>query len=690
MNISLDWLTDYIDITLSPAELSHRLTMTGLEIEGMETTAEGDVRLEVNVTPNRPDCLSIFGIAREVAAITGAQARRPAVALAETGPAIDTVASVEIKDSLSCPRYAARVIKGVKVGESPEWLKNRLLAIGQRPVNNVVDATNYLLFEMGHPTHAFDYDRLAGHKIIVRRGGPGERITALDGREHELKDDTLLICDGANTPVALAGVIGGQDSAVSEGTVNVLLESAYFDPAIVRKASKCLGIKTESSYRFERGVDVDNLIYALDRGAQLIAEVAGGAVATGRIDIYPSPLAEVEMGLRPERVNRMLGLDLTADRIAEILRSLSFTVTRANSGPNLFVTPPTFRRDVEAEIDLIEEIARIHGYEQIPVTLHEGAPSRTLTGHGRDIEGTLRTLLTGQGLSEVVNFSFMDPAHLDRFMLPQGHRLRGTVAIRNPLTEEQGVMRTFLIPSLAENLRWNQNRGNRNVRIFELGRAFIATGGDLPDERLHLACLLYGNPHEPHWLRKPVPATFFDIKGVAEELLERLNVTDYAWGKAEHIPYLHPGMAAGLSIRGIEAGYAGALHPDVADAMEVQGPAFVFSIDVAPLVEGITSRRYQSLPRFPAIERDLALLVPDSTTADEALAILRASGGALVEEVSLFDVYRGAPVPEGKKSMAFSLKYRSREKTLSDEEIKGVHAGILARASQALGAELRS
>lgn len=688
MIISLNWLKDYIDITLTPEELAHRLTMAGLEIEGREDTPEGDILLEVNVTPNRPDCLSVFGIAREVAAITGAVLRKPPVTLTEEGDAVSSLAQVEIRDSLSCPRYAARVVTGVTVGESPEWLKKRLHAVGQRPVNNVVDITNYLLFEMGHPTHAFDYDLLATHSVVIRRGSRGERIVTLDAREHEVHEDTLLVCDGENTPVALAGVMGGLDSAVTEKTTSILIESAYFDPAIVRRTAKLLGLKTDSSYRFERGVDVEGLVYSLDRVAQLVAEVAGGTVARGRLDIYPSPLAEIEINLRPERVTQTIGADISPERIDGILRSLSFSVKPVNSGPDLLVIPPSFRKDVEVEIDLIEEIARIHGYEHIPVTLHEGRPSSTQATHAHDIVKDLRALLTAQGLSEAVNFSFMNSAHLDRFHIPEQDRLRKTVLIRNPLTAEQGAMRTFLLPSLVENLRWNQNRGNRDVRIFEVSRAFTATDEALPEERLHLACLLAGRRHDQHWLSKPAEMTFFDIKGVVEEILDRLNIAGVSW-QAGAIPFLHPGMTASLVIDGEDAGYVGALHPDVVEAMEVQGPVFAAEVDVARIIAGIMRRGYRSLPRFPAVERDMALLVDAGVMADEVLAIIRETGGELMEEASLFDLYQGAPVPEGKKSMAFSIRYRSTEKTLSDAEIKGIHAGIVERVNTALGAELR-
>ncbi|MDH4100628.1 MAG: phenylalanine--tRNA ligase subunit beta [Nitrospirota bacterium] len=688
MIISLNWLKDYVDIQLSPEELSHRLTMAGLEIEGREDTADGDILLEVNVTPNRPDCLSVFGIAREVSAITGASLRKPEIALKEEGEAVSSLTRIEVKDYLSCPRYAARVVTGVKVGESPEWLRKRLQAIGQRSVNNVVDITNYLLFEMGHPTHAFDYDLLAEKGIVVRRGTEGELLTALDGREHEVCEDTLLICDGGNTPVALAGVIGGLDSSVTEQTTNILIESAYFHPAMVRKTAKCLGIKTDSSYRFERGVDVEGLIYSLDRVAQLVAEVAGGTVAKGRIDIYPSPLAELEIALRPERVNKILGTDISGERIAEILRNLSFCVKALNSGPDFFVTPPPFRKDVEVEIDLIEEIARIHGYQHIPVTLHEGEPSTAPVSRSQDMVKELRGLLTAQGLMEAVNFSFLNPAHLDHFMIPADDPLRRIVAIRNPLTAEQGAMRSILIPSLVENLRWNQNRGTRDVRIFEIARTFIAGSGSLPEETMHLACLLSGRQHEPHWLRKAAEMTFFDIKGIVEEMLDLLSVTNHTW-RAASIPFLHPGMSASLVVDGKDAGYVGALHPDVAEAMDVQGPVFVAELDVTILAEGRTLRSYRSLPRFPAADRDMALLVDAATSAEDVLAIIRQAGGSLMEDVSLFDVYRGANIPEDKKSMAFSIRYRDPEKTLSDAEVKEMHAGILDRVNKALGAELR-
>jgi phenylalanyl-tRNA synthetase beta chain len=471
MKASYNWLKEFVDFNLSPAELGHTLTMSGLEVEATEEM-DGDTIFDIGVTPNRPDCLSIRGIAREISAVLA----RP---LKNISAEIDLTQGedpdVEIENADLCPRYSSRIIRGVKPGPSPEWLSKRLESCGIRATSNIVDVTNFILLEIGQPMHAFDLDTLSGKKIVVREAGDVNTFTTLDDEKRYISKETLLIWDGEK-PVAVAGVMGGQNTEVSESTVNILLESAYFNPSSVRRTSKALNLSTESSYRFERGVDLEAVTFALDRAAQMIAEIAGGQVSA-MTDIYPGPFKAREVSLSVEKVSSVIGVDIEESFVEKTLINLGFLIRREEE--TMKVTPPSFRNDVEKDIDIVEEVARIYGYEKIPSTfplMHMSpAPEHKI----QELTKSLKAHMVKAGFSEAINYSFLNPETLDKLNLSDGDDRRNFVYIKNPLRKEESVMRTTLVPALLNNVSLNLNRGEKTVRLFEISNVFMPSGGKL-------------------------------------------------------------------------------------------------------------------------------------------------------------------------------------------------------------------
>jgi len=649
-----------------------------------------DATLELEVYPNRPDHLSVFGIAREVAAITGGELRAPATGLVEGSDMVHDAAKVEVLDPDLCPRYVARVIRGVKIGPSPAWLAQRLRAAGMRPINNVVDVTNYVMLELGQPLHAFDYNKVAGHKIVVRRAKEGEAIKTLDGQTRALDPDMLLICD-ADRPVAIAGVMGGEESEVTPETTDVLLESASFDPVSIRKTAKRLGMRTEASHRFERGVDPHLAPLAADRAAKLIAELAGGVVLKGAIDVAAELPSPKRITLRVSRVNGMLGTDLSPAEIKRILRSLDFQVELEKDASSLSVIVPTFRRDIEGEADLIEEVARIHGYDEIQPTLPKGAGVQGGLSEPLPRVETVRTLLADLGLHESITYSFISPKSFDRLRIPREHPWRKAIALANPLSEEQSVMRTSLVPSLVEAVALNARRQVTDVRLFEVGKVYIP--GDLPleelpDERWTLGLALTGQALTDVWGMPSRQVDFFDLKGIVEAVLEILGVAA-EFVRAEH-PALHPGRTAKLVTGGKEAGWLGELHPEAASQWDLKERVYLAEIDLETLFKEARPRvRYRPLPRYPAVQRDLALLVPKEVAASSVEAIIRREAGPYLTQVKLFDVYEGKQVPAGYRSVAYSMIYRAEERTLTDEEIAAAQSRIEKALADELGVTVR-
>ena len=643
-----------------------------------------DVMFELEITPNRPDCLSLIGVAREVRAETGNPLKLPPIDLKESETDIQDLTSVTIDVPDLCPRYAARVIQGVKVGESPAWLQQRLEAVGVGVINNIVDVTNFVLMEYGQPLHAFDYHKLAENRIVVRRAAEGERLTTLDEVDRELTSDMLVIAD-AEKPVALAGIMGGYDSEITETTCDVLLESAYFNPSSIRATAKTLGMSTEASYRFERGADPGAVLAALDRAAKLIAELAGGTVCKAVIDVYPGQQPLTEIKLRPDRVNFVLGTELEGVEIAQILSRLGFGVEA--SGDGYRVTVPTFRSDITREIDLIEEIARVYGYDNIPTTLPKGDIPIPAPNPKVEVRRRIKRFLLAAGMMEAVNYSFCDPNCFEKIRLPSDSPLRRTLQLRNPLSPEMSVLRTTLIPGLLENTQHNRNHQINTIALFETGSVFVQHGNQKEPERIagvlagQLGDGVYGNLY-----REP---DFFDIKGLVEGVLEVCGITEYTLQKTD-TPTFHPGRNAAVLLEEAQVGTFGEAHPEVLENYDLPYKAYLFEFDLEALVRAtVFAKRFEPISIYPKVERDLAIVVDKGVLSEMPVELIYTAGGEWVESVRLFDVYEGEQVPEGKKSLAYAIVYHSAAETLTDKAVNALHERVVEHLHQKLGAELR-
>ncbi len=649
-----------------------------------------DTVLDIGITPNRADCLSIVGIAREAAVLCGKKLRYPKIAFKESSEDIRSLTSVEILDPDFCPRYTARMIKGVKIQPSPKWMRLRLEAVGLRAINNVVDVTNFVMMELGQPLHAFDFRFLEEGRIVVRRSREGEPFVSLDGKTRNLNAETLMICDGRK-PVAIAGIMGGENSEVKEDTETVLLESAYFNPSTIRRGARFLGMGTDAAFRFERGIDPEGVVRALDRAAQLIADLSGGRVCKGHIDTYPKTVpVSGPIRLRMGRVEAILGTAVKVSEATAIFKGLEMSVKKDGRG-SLSVTPPTFRVDLWREIDLIEEIARIHGYDKIPVTVPAIPVPGELHDRKREFESAVRSALNGQGFAEVLNYSFISPHSADALCCPEGDERRRFVRIANPLTEDQAVMRTTLLYGLLETMRRNVNAGSPDLKLFELGKIFIAGGeGELPREVDRIALLMTGSRYGENWHFQSLSADFYDIKGALETLAGALRAGGLRCEAASDISWLHPGRAARVFVGEREIGSFGELHPDVAGRMDLRSRAFVLEIDAEPLTGGAERvARYREYSRFPSMIRDVAFLVGLETEAAAMIALAGTAGEELLEKVDVFDVYSGKGIPEGMKSLGLRFTYRSASKTLTDDETGQAHGRIVKKIVESTGARIR-
>lgn len=645
-----------------------------------------DSVIEVEITPNRPDWLSVVGVAREIAALTGRELKLPAPAFTEGTEKAAELTSVTIEDPDLCPRYAARLIRGVKIAPSPRWMQARLESAGVRPISNVVDVTNYVLMELGHPLHAFDLNRLSEKRIIVKRAENGAKFTTLDGQERTLTADNLMICDGTG-PVALAGVMGGLNSEVEDATTDILLESAYFAPTSIRRTAKVLGLKTEASYRFERGTDIDGLILALDRAAQLIKELAGGIIASGRVDAYPKPAGLKTVPLRLAKAESVLGLAFPADEAKNILTGLGLTV-QTEREDMIYFTVPAFRVDLEREIDLIEELARVKGYGFIPSTMpnvSRDRDSRTV----ESIEDAAKDALAAAGLVETITLSFIDPADDDRIGLKADSSLRRKTVIQNPLGRETSVLRTSLLPGLLSVAELNARRGNRDIRIFETGRTFHPEEeSGLPRETHRAGALITGRRAPLAWWAGNERADFFDIKGTLETILARMGIRGVAFNAADEIEWLKPGRAATVKAGETPVGWIGEIHPDILDRFELTAPVAAFEINLEVLEKAETGP-FPGLIKFPAVERDLAIIVDRTVHLSDILGAVNELGIGLLKGIALFDAFEGGKIPEGKQSLALRFTYLAPDRTLTEEEVAEQEKTIVDHFSKKLGARLR-
>ena len=668
------------------------------------STYLGDVVLDLDITPNRPDCLSVIGIAREIAALTGESLHLPAVYYEETEKSIDSLASVDIVNPDLCPRYCASLVTGIRIAPSPGWLQQRLNSCGMRPINNVVDVTNYVMLEYGQPLHAFDYDKLKGRQIIVRRAGDGETITTLDGSKRTLNPDILVIADKEGA-VAVAGIMGGLDSEVTDKTGAILLESANFNQAAIRRGCSHLQFQSEASIRFDKGLNSELPLLPLKRATQLLLELAGGKAAKGIIDVYPGKSEPTLVSLTTREVKRLSGLKVNTDEILKVLKALGFECQEGDSGSEILVSIPYWRSDVECSADLVEEVARMIGYDKIPMTrLSSSLPLQksrlSPAAQHSSLRERLSYLLTGFGFQEILTYSLVSLEKLEK-LSPKLELKTPPLSVANPMTREQEYLRTSLRAGLLATLAHNQKFEQAGVRLFEIGRVFlpqhppvIASEAkqsqeekELPQERDMLCALVSGTRAELSWQADKESLDFFDAKGVVESLLNQLGLKASFEGSDDEGS--HPGRGANVIVEDDKVGIVGDVHPKVAQAFELSNTVCLIEIDLERLLTKITTTRgYQSIPRFPSVSRDIALVIDEKVTYRRVKEIIQSF--PMVTKVTLFDLYRGEQIAEGKKSFAIRVVYQSPSRTLTDEEVDQTQKQMLARLRQELAATLRA
>ena len=647
-------------------------TPVGMDIKDYFGLNEDVVEFEI--TSNRPDCFSVIGLARETAVSFDKPFKVEKPVIHENGENIEDTLSVEVLDKEKCLRYSARMVKDVKIGPSPKWMRDRLKACGVRSINNIVDITNYVLLEYGQPMHAFDLRDLAGNKIIVRRAADGEVIKTLDEQDRTLCSDDLVIADGARA-VAVAGVMGGFNSEVKPDTTTVVFESATFDGVSVRLTAQRIGLRTEASSRYEKGLDPNNTIPAVERACQLVEELGCGTVVGGCIDVVGRIPEKRVIAFRPDKINAFLGTDVLREDMVKYLQSLEFEVDMEN----MTVTPPSFRPDIESEADVAEEVARFYGYDRIPTTLLKGETTMGGRNEKQSAIAMADSILVNQGMYEICTYTFTSPSIFDKLNIPADSPLRNTVKISNPLGEDTSVMRTTTIGSMLETLARNYNYRNDKARLYEIGKVYIPVKeGELPDEPDILTMGMYGD------------CDFFDLKGICETLFEGLGVKGVEFKAETGNATFHPGRTAVILAEGEEIGVAGQIHPDVANRFEIGADVYAAEISFTKMLAHMEDNvKYKRLPKFPAVTRDIAMLVDKETPVADIEKVIVRSAGSLLEEVKLFDVYEGKQIPEGKKSVAYSASFRAADRSLTNEEINVVFDKILKNLESELGAQLR-
>ncbi|MBE6049886.1 MAG: phenylalanine--tRNA ligase subunit beta [Clostridium sp.] len=633
--------------------------------------------LDFEITSNRPDCLSMVGMAREAAAALKTEYRMPNMTFeAKNSKNINDEIKVEIKSDL-CRRYMSRGVKNVKIQPSPGWMQERLLESGVRPINNIVDITNFVMLELGSPMHAFDARQITSGKIVVETAKNGEKFTTLDEVERELNSNVLCIKDGDKT-VALAGIMGGLKSEIQDDTTEVIFECANFDGTNIRVNSKALGLRTESSARFEKDIDPNLAKLALDRACALICELGAGEVMEGTIDEYRLPKEISHMTVSASWINTFLGTEISTEEMKTALDSLDLK-TEIN-GDNLEITVPTFRIDIAIREDIAEEVARIYGYDKVPTTVFDVTPMRENKHKNEILREVVVNALIGSGLNQSISYSFVSPKVLDKVRIAEDSPLREMVKIKNPLGEDFSVMRTTTLASMMECLGRNYSRNNEYASLFEIGKVYIKheDENELPTEKNVLTIGMYGK------------CDFLDLKGVVENVLDRLGITKARFVRESENPTFHPGKTAGIQLRGKSAGVFGEIHPDVQEAYDIDEACYVAELDLDLLYEAAdTNRVYKPIPKFPAATRDIAVLVDDEVLVGDLEDTIKRAGGNLVEKITLFDIYKGAQIPEGKKSIAYAIVYRDPKKSLTDNEVNKAHDKILKNLEKKFDAQLR-
>jgi phenylalanyl-tRNA synthetase beta chain len=684
MKISYNWLKQYVALNSSAHQIAEKLTMVGLAVESVVANG-ADYLLEFDITSNRPDALSHYGIAREAAAIEGVVACLPSVPIIENGQSVNAVSRVTIENPELCPRYVARVIRGVKVGPSPNWLVERLASVGQRSINNVADITNFVLWEQGHPLHAFDFHKLAENRIVVRTARAGEQLRTLDGLERTLQAEMLVIADAVR-PVAVAGVMGGEESEISSSTTDVLLESAYFTPASIRRTARALDLHTEASHRFERGTDVGACQRAADRCLQLIQEIAGGEVYTGSIDVYPQVIIPATITLRYQRIQALTGLVVDPARVEQVLQLLGFTVVCQELGNLWQVTAPSFRIDIGIEEDLVEEVARVVGYDNIPVSLPPAVGAGVYLP-GEDRRRRARQTLINQGYNEAITFSWVKPEIDALFRDPAVV----TVAVENPIDDNRPQLRSSLLPGLLEALQRNFSFGLRNVRLFESGHCFQAanTADGYPNEYEQLALVCTGQVNELDWQHNQEMTDFFRLKGTVELLLENCGVKDYdfvTFGSS----YLHPGQAAGVKVAGALVGWLGQLAPTIREQFKFKQPVYLAELALEKLLKlAPTVNQYTPLPRLQAVTRDISVVVATAVNYQTIVSAIKELQISELTNITLFDIYVGKTLPPGTHSLSLSLRYQPLAESLTDEQINALNERVISLLMETFNAQLR-
>ena len=651
-----------------------------------------DVVLEFELTANRGDCFSVFGLVREVAVLTGNTPKWPVIGAKEddAAQAADLI-RIGIEAENLCSRFSARVLKNVKIGPSPEWMQQRLEGAGIRAINNVVDVTNFVMVELGQPMHAYDYDQIAGASLTARRAAAGEELHTLDDSSRKARGEELVIAD-AEKAAGLAGVMGGLETEVTEKTTSVVLEAASFNGPSIRRTSRACGLHSEASGRFERGVDVTKTERALDRAAQLLQDMGACTVTRGIVDVYPDPQPAAQVDFTAEAINRRLGTQLAGAKMVTILQSLGFEVE--TTGQETYrVTVPSWRNDVSYMEDLSEEVARIYGFDNIVSSTPFGSVMQGCQSERQNFIDRIKAVLTGLGMSEEVSFSFTHPAMFDKLNLPADSPLRQAIPIMNPLTDEYPLVRTALLASIFENTLRNFSRKNEDVQLFEVAPVFFPKAlpvTEQPEEVLKLAGILTGRRNPVGWNQDNALVDFYDAKGIVEELLAQLHISKYTVEAGEHYA-MHPGKTAVFKKGREIIAQVGEVHPAVAEALGTTKKMYVFEMDIATLMKYTAAKfSYEPLPKYPAISRDLAMLVAEDVSAAEIEKVITKNAGKHFKEVCLFDVYTGKQIEAGKKSLAFTMQFQSKDKTLTDEEADAAFQNILAAVQKEFDAELRA